>query len=65
MGLLKFFVSSDTSVVNDRLWHDKYKLRTGQIPTFINEEQANKVSISPLINVIVEFSSLNGFLNRF
>lgn len=41
----EFFVSSDTSVVNDRLWHDKYRLRPGQIPSFINEEQANKVQL--------------------
>ena len=41
--LFKFFVSFDNSVTNDRLWHDKYNLRTAQIPSFISEKQARKV----------------------
>jgi gamma-tubulin complex component 3 len=32
-------------VPNDRLWHDKYNLRVSQIPTFISEQQANKMLV--------------------
>lgn len=39
----EFFVAFDNSVTNDRLWHDKYNLRTDQIPSFISEKQAKKV----------------------
>ena len=41
--ILQFFVAFDNSVTNDRLWHDKYNLRTAQIPSFISEKQAKKV----------------------
>lgn len=39
----EFFVASDPTVKNDRLWHDKYSLRKSMIPNFITREQANRV----------------------
>lgn len=41
----EFFVAFDNTIPNDRLWHDKYNLRTEQIPTFITEQQARKILI--------------------
>lgn len=62
----EFFVSSDTSVVNDRLWHDKYKLRPGQIPSFINEEQANKVRLFSFLFFFFLFAkNLNEWLEIY
>ena len=40
----EFFVASDPTVKNDRLWHDKYSLRKSMIPNFITREQANRVT---------------------
>ena len=34
----------NNSTTNDRLWHSKYNLRVAQIPAFIKEDQARKVS---------------------
>ncbi|XP_074658179.1 gamma-tubulin complex component 3 homolog [Tubulanus polymorphus] len=39
----EFFVASDPSVREDRLWHDKYGLRKSMIPSFIQMEQARKI----------------------
>ncbi|KAM4859980.1 LOW QUALITY PROTEIN: gamma-tubulin complex component 3 [Thomomys bottae] len=39
----EFFVASDPTVKADRLWHDKYTLRTSMIPSFITTDQSRKV----------------------
>nr|XP_051697641.1 gamma-tubulin complex component 3 isoform X1 [Oryctolagus cuniculus] len=39
----EFFVASDPTVKTDRLWHDKYTLRTSMIPSFITMDQSRKV----------------------
>jgi hypothetical protein len=51
-------VSFDNSVTSDRLWHDKYNLRTAQIPSFISEKQARKV----IKNNIFQFNFYTYFL---
>ncbi|MXR00068.1 hypothetical protein E5288_WYG007462 [Bos mutus] len=38
-----FFVASDPTVKTDRLWHDKYTLRTSMIPSFMTMDQSRKV----------------------
>lgn len=40
----QFFVASDPTVKNDRLWHDKYSLRKSMIPSFLSFDQAGRVS---------------------
>lgn len=40
---LQFFVASDPTVKTDRLWHDKYTLRTSMIPSFMTMDQCRKV----------------------
>ena len=40
----QFFVASDPTVKNDRLWHDKYSLRKSMIPSFLSIDQARRVS---------------------
>lgn len=40
---LQFFVASDPTVKTDRLWHDKYTLRTSMIPSFMTMGQCRKV----------------------
>uniref|UniRef100_H2ZAA7 Uncharacterized protein n=1 Tax=Ciona savignyi TaxID=51511 RepID=H2ZAA7_CIOSA len=40
---LEFFVAADLSVGNERLWYDKYRMRTSMIPSFIKSEQAKKI----------------------
>lgn len=42
----EFFVASDPTVKNDRLWHDKYSLRKSMIPNFITREQANRILLT-------------------
>ena len=44
--LYQFFVASDPMVKDDRLWHEKYNIRKGMVPSFLTEQQANKVSIN-------------------
>uniref|UniRef100_A0A8C0A8L4 Tubulin gamma complex component 3 n=1 Tax=Bos mutus grunniens TaxID=30521 RepID=A0A8C0A8L4_BOSMU len=39
----EFFVASDPTVKTDRLWHDKYTLRTSMIPSFMTMDQSRKV----------------------
>ncbi|XP_040847058.1 gamma-tubulin complex component 3 isoform X1 [Ochotona curzoniae] len=39
----EFFVASDPAVKTDRLWHDKYTLRTSMIPSFMTMDQSRKV----------------------
>lgn len=39
----EFFVASDPTVKADRLWHDKYSLRSSMIPSFITTDQSRKV----------------------
>jgi len=39
----QFFVAFDPEVRDDRLWHDKYSLRTEMVPSFLSFEQAKKV----------------------
>ena len=41
----QFFVASDPTVKEEKLWHEKYSLRKSMIPSFITKEQANKVSL--------------------
>lgn len=38
-------MASDPTVKDDRLWHDKYNIRKGMVPSFLTEQQANKVRI--------------------
>ena len=40
---MQFFVASDPTVKTDRLWHDKYTLRTSMIPSFMTMDQSRKV----------------------
>lgn len=39
----EFFVSSDASVPNERLWFDKYKLQQNMVPAFINNNLSQKI----------------------
>ncbi|XP_078693983.1 gamma-tubulin complex component 3-like [Branchiostoma floridae x Branchiostoma belcheri] len=49
----EYFVASDPTVKEDRLWHDKYSLRKSMIPAFITREQADKILlIGKTINFI-------------
>ena len=41
----QFFVASDPTVKEEKLWHDKYSLRKSMVPSFITMEQARKVSL--------------------
>jgi len=36
-------VAADVSIGNDRLWFDKYRMRSEMIPSFIKFEQAEKI----------------------
>ena len=51
----EFFVASDPTVKNDRLWHDKYSLRKSMIPNFITREQANRVAYHIKITSFIKF----------
>ncbi|KAB7501881.1 Gamma-tubulin complex component 3, partial [Armadillidium nasatum] len=39
----EFFIAADSSVPNERMWHDKYTLRKCMLPSFISLKQAQKV----------------------
>ncbi|ELW47485.1 Gamma-tubulin complex component 3 [Tupaia chinensis] len=39
----EFFVASDPAVKADRLWQDKYTLRTSMVPSFVTMDQSRKV----------------------
>lgn len=41
-----FFVATDPSVHEDRMWYDKYSLNTEQIPTFLTYDIAHKVFLT-------------------
>ncbi|KAL4219924.1 Gamma-tubulin complex component 3 [Mactra antiquata] len=61
----EFFVASDPTVRNDRLWHDKYSLRKSMIPTFITTDQARRIlltgkSINYLRQVCLDRSPIKG-----
>lgn len=42
----EFFVSTDKSIVEEKLWYDKYTLRVPMIPSFVTVEQAKKIWIT-------------------
>lgn len=42
----EFFIASDPTVPDDKLWQDKYSIRWCMLPTFINKSQAQKVLAS-------------------
>ncbi|PVD18317.1 hypothetical protein C0Q70_20866 [Pomacea canaliculata] len=42
----EFFVASDPTVKNDRLWHDKYSLRKSMIPSFLSFDQAGRILLT-------------------
>ncbi|XP_013415922.1 gamma-tubulin complex component 3 homolog [Lingula anatina] len=42
----EFFVASDPTVKDERLWHDKYSLRKSMIPSFLNMDQARKILLT-------------------
>ncbi|CAC5369535.1 TUBGCP3 [Mytilus coruscus] len=42
----EFFVASDPTVKNDRLWHDKYSLRKSMIPNFVTTDQARRILLT-------------------
>ncbi|XP_072034595.1 LOW QUALITY PROTEIN: gamma-tubulin complex component 3 homolog [Amphiura filiformis] len=49
----EFFVASDPTVKEEKLWHEKYSLRKSMIPSFIKMDQANKIlSIGKSINFL-------------
>jgi len=41
----EFFIECLTEVGPDRLWHDKYRVRTSMLPNFISTEMANKILV--------------------
>ena len=41
-----FFVTTDASVTEERLWFDKYSLNVEQIPTFLTYDLAKKVFLA-------------------
>ena len=53
----QFFVASDPTVKEDKLWHEKYSLRKSMIPSFITKEQANKVSLQYQIDIVLNSCS--------
>ena len=44
--LSQFFVASDPTVKDERLWHDKYSLRRAMVPSFLPLDQANKIMLT-------------------
>ncbi|XP_050408701.1 gamma-tubulin complex component 3 homolog [Patella vulgata] len=42
----EFFVASDPTVNNDKLWNDKYSLRKTMIPTCLSIEQARRILLT-------------------
>lgn len=40
----EFFVAEDPNIAPERLWYDKYSLRTELIPSFMSDELAKKAS---------------------
>ena len=49
----EFFIASDPSVRNERLWHEKYTLRKQMLPSFIPNDVAMKIlNIGKSINFI-------------
>ncbi|XP_063428791.1 gamma-tubulin complex component 3 homolog isoform X1 [Mytilus trossulus] len=42
----EFFVASDPTVKNDRLWHDKYSLRKSMIPNYVTTDQARRILLT-------------------
>ncbi|CAF0954055.1 unnamed protein product [Didymodactylos carnosus] len=42
----EFFVSVDKKIDDEKLWYEKYSLRTSMIPSFLTEEQAEKIWIT-------------------
>nr|XP_053650561.1 gamma-tubulin complex component 3-like [Cherax quadricarinatus] len=42
----EFFIASDPTVPDDKLWQDKYSIRWSMLPSFINKCQAEKVLAS-------------------
>ncbi|XP_059616418.1 gamma-tubulin complex component 3 [Phlebotomus argentipes] len=41
----EFFIETLHDVSNDRLWHEKYRVRESQLPTFISTNLANKILV--------------------
>ncbi|XP_055683487.1 gamma-tubulin complex component 3 [Lutzomyia longipalpis] len=41
----EFFIETLHDVTNDRLWHDKYRVRENLLPTFISTNLANKILV--------------------
>ena len=44
-NIFQFFVASDPTVKDDRLWREKYTLRKSMVPTFLTTPQATKVNV--------------------
>jgi len=42
----EFFVASDPTVKDERLWHEKYSLRKSMIPSFLQPEMARKILLT-------------------
>nr|XP_045616749.1 gamma-tubulin complex component 3 homolog [Procambarus clarkii] len=42
----EFFIASDPTVPDDKLWQDKYSIRWSMLPSFINKSQAQRVLAS-------------------
>ncbi|XP_055841199.1 gamma-tubulin complex component 3 [Episyrphus balteatus] len=42
----EFFIECLSEVSPDRLWHDKYRVRTSMLPDFISTDMANKILIT-------------------
>ncbi|CAF1331812.1 unnamed protein product, partial [Didymodactylos carnosus] len=42
----EFFVSVDKKIDDENLWYEKYSLRTSMIPSFLTDEQAEKIWIT-------------------
>lgn len=61
---VQFFVASDPAVKTDRLWHDKYTLRTSMIPSFMTMDQSRKVGCETLVLQCDCWVGLCMFLNR-
>lgn len=59
----EFFIEAKTIISAERLWHDKYHVRSSMVPSFITKSQAKKIlATGKSINFLRQICKDNGQL---
>lgn len=59
----EFFIEAKTIISAERLWHDKYHVRSSMVPSFITNSQAKKIlATGKSINFLRQICKDNGQL---